>query len=166
MLQLETHIQKYLNYCSNESGFTERSLKRYHYILMIYHDFLINKIGVNNKTLTPYMNTTTSEQMFDSLEYYIDRDRKVTSEETVLLYVSVIKEFFRYLTQELIIQNPHIISFGLSDKDPNSFEYKYIEFIKPLLDSKRIKPSSDGSPLSETQVNQVIQYCNKCLSLS
>ena len=165
MPEIQRVIEHYIAYCQSELTFTEQSLNRYRFILSVYQEFLLTQVELNDTTIYPYLKGLTFKEILASLDYYI-KEYPVKAEDTALFYVSVIKEFLRYLVQCRIIENSNIIeSFGRSDKDKDAFNYHCIEHMKLLIQQGTIKESRDGTPLNEEQIEKVIEYCNRVLSV-
>lgn len=153
-------IHDYLNYCKDVENFTKRSVERYQYIVEVYYSFLFNIEGCNDTSVFTYLNSVTYKEILASLDYYIKKFG-VKAEDTCLLYISVIKEFLKYLTKKEIIKNRSIIfSFGLADSDEKSFNYHGSNYINKLIKENVIKESSEGTPFNEEQIAIVIKYCN------
>ncbi|WP_313133223.1 hypothetical protein [Anaerocolumna sp.] len=149
-------INDYLNY----GDFTKRSLERYKYILEVYYNFLFNNEGLNDSSVFTYLSGVTYKEVLISLDFYI-KNYGVKAEDTCLLYISVIKEFLKYLTKTETIKNSSIIfSFGLADSDKQSFNYHASRHIEKLIKERIIKKSNEGTPFNEEQIAFVIDYCN------
>jgi hypothetical protein len=149
-------IQDYINY----GDFTKRSKERYKYILEVYYSFLFNVEGLNDSSVFTYLSGVTYKEVLASLDFYI-KNYNVKAEDTCLLYISVIKEFLKYLTKTEIIRNSRIIfSFGLADTDEQSFNFHASRHIERLIKDKVIKKSNEGTPFNEEQIACVIDYCN------
>lgn len=111
-----------------------------------------------------YLNGISPDEILSSIEYYMEK--VALSEDTVNMYISVIKEFFKYIKETQDIGNDKLIqSFGRGKNDVNSFTYKYKAYIKILLDNNKIKPSTKGVPFSEEHVNIIVQYCDEHLDI-
>lgn len=166
MLDLQLMIENYISYCREQNQFTERSIERYNYLLHVYYEFLCKHNDININTLHPYMSGVKPEDIFQSLEYYID-NYPVNSEDTAHLYISVIKEFYRYLFMFKIVNSSNlIVSFGLKDTDPNSFSFKLNEFLRELYKRNKIIIKSEDTIISDDNVAKIIECCNKNLILS
>lgn len=152
-------IQDYIN----STSFTKRSMERYKYILGVYYSFLFENERLNDMNVFTYLNGVTFKEVLSSLEFYIN-NYNVKAEDTCLLYISVIKEFLKFLTKEECIKNNSIIfSFGLSDEDKQSFNYHGSKYISKLIKEGVIKRSKEGAPFNEEQIACVIEYCNENL---
>lgn len=158
-MNFQEGIQCYID-CGD---FTKRSKERYKYILDVYYNFLYNMVGLNDSSVFAYLSGVTYKEVLASLDFYI-KNYDVKAEDTCLLYISVIKEFLKYLTKIEVIKNSRIIfTFGLSDTDEQSFNFHASRHIKKLIKDKVIKKSSEGTPLNEQQIPYVIKYCNRNL---
>ena len=155
-MTFQEEIQDYLNHVD----FTKRSQERYKYLLEVYYNFLFDNEGLNDKNVFTYLNGVTYKEILTSLDYYI-KNYGVKAEDTCLLYISVIKEFLKYLTKTEAIKNNSIIfSFGLADSDEQSFNYHGSKYIDKLITEGIIKESKEGAPFNEEQIACVIEYCN------
>lgn len=155
-MTFQEEIQDYLIY----GNFTKRSRERYKYILDVYYSFLFNNEGLNDTNVFTYLNGVTYKEVLTSLDYYI-KNYGVKAEDTCLLYISVIKEFLKYLTKTETIKNNSIIfSFGLADNDKQSFNYHGSKYIDKLIKECIVKKSKEGAPFNEEQIACVIEYCN------
>ena len=155
-MTFQEEIQDYLNHVD----FTKRSQERYKYLLEVYYNFLFDSERLNDKNVFTYLNGVTYKEILTSLDYYI-KNYSVKAEDTCLLYISVIKEFLKYLTKTEAIKNNSIIfSFGLADNDEQSFNYHGSKYIGKLITEGIIKESKEGAPFNEEQIVCVIEYCN------
>lgn len=171
-MDFQALIQSYLHYCFAQNRLAKRSLKRYEYLLSVFQDFLIIENQINSGTLVSYLNGITPEEIFRSLRYYIDRSRfdgskTVKSEDTARLYVSVVREFFRYQNMTDVIQSSTLIqSFGLHDDDTHSFAFKYNEELEQLYKIGKIVERNNDSIPTEKEIADILECCNQNLSLS
>jgi integrase len=163
-MELQKLIDQYLKFIK-ESSYSERTILRYEYLLGIFYDYMIYKNKINSSTLISYLNGITPEDILSSTNYYISKG--TVSEDTISMYISVIREFFRYIKNELNIGNDNLLkSFGLSKKDKNSFSYKFKSFTQEQLHKGIIKSSKQGVPFTDEQVKLIVQYCNENLNTS
>ncbi len=155
-MTFQEEIQGYLNH----GNFTRRSQERYKYLLEVYYNFLFENERLNDKNVFTYLNGVTYKEILASLDYYI-KNYNVKAEDTCLLYISVLKEFLKYLTKTEAIKNNSIIfSFGLADSDEQSFNYHGSKYINKLITEEVIKESKEGAPFNEEQIACVNEYCN------
>jgi site-specific recombinase XerD len=141
-MEFKKLIDKYIEFIRNNS-YTELSVRRYEYLLNIFYEYITLKNKINNLTLLSYLNGISPDEILSSIEYYMEK--VALSEDTVNMYISVIKEFFKYIKETQDIGNDKLIqSFGRGKNDVNSFTYKYKAYIKILLDNNKIKPSTKG----------------------
>lgn len=160
-MELQKLIDEYLKFLRLNS-YSERTVLRYNYLLNIFYDYLIlNKI--TDITLISYLNGIDPEDILNSACYYVSKG--ASSEDTITMYVSVIREFFRYIKKEFDIGNDNLIKiFGLGQRDENAFSNKFKIFIEDQLNKKTIKPSSQGVPFTDEQVKIIVNYCNQNLT--
>lgn len=161
-MELQKLIDQYLK-SLKENSYSERTILRYEYLLGIFYDCL-SENKINNTTLISYLNGITPEDILYSAKYYMNKG--AVSEDTISMYISVIREFFKYIKKALNIGNDLIKSFGLSKQDTNSFNFKFRSFMQELLQTGFIKPSTQGVPFTDEQVKLIVQYCNDILTIS
>ena len=161
-MELKLIVDNYISGISDK-GYSDRSIERYQYILGVFSEFLsCNKL--KSAALEDYFNEMTPESIIESLNYYV-LEKGVTSEYTARFYISVIKEYFRYLKETLSIENEKLISsFGLGRQDTNSFVYKVNTYIKRMLDEKLLVEGSEILPLSDTDISYIAGFCDKHLN--
>ena len=163
MMSIQDLIEDYLKHSTNGERFTERTLARYRYLLEVYKEYIEEKCNINETSLEAFFNGINVKNILNAVEYYLDF-RKVKSQDTIDMYVSVIKEFHRHIRNHYnITSEKFFASIGLSDADKDSFTYQYIEFCAELIKEKRIKYSSQGEVYSQTEINEIIEYCNENL---
>ncbi len=74
--------------------------------------------------------------ILNAAEYYLT-NRRVNSQDTVDMFISVAKEFHRYIRNQYNITSEKVfVSLGLSENDVNSFTYQYIDFCTRLKREK------------------------------
>jgi len=163
-MELGNLIHEYIGYISSESKpLDRRSIIRYQYILSVYADYLIHHIKINPETLIPYLDRTTPGQILSALDIYISKS-SVSSEDTANVYISVVKEFFRFLKMKHNIGSDTLInSFGLNNDDPNSFFFQYESYLKNAFHEKKLHIHSTGLPYSDQEMREILKYCNNCL---
>lgn len=172
-MEFQALVKSYLNHCAERSQLAKRSLERYSYLLEVFRDFLIIENRIVGATLESYLNGITPEEIFRSLEYYISRNsvgngnKPVKSEDTARLYVSVVKEFFKYQNMIGTIQSSALIhSFGLREDDTNSFTHKYNAYLAYLHKTEMISGCNEDKILTEEEVFELISCCNENLNLA
>ena len=156
-------IEDYIKHCTNCLGFAERSINRYRYLLDVYREYIEDKCKINDSALEPYFNGIDVKNILNAAEYYLDT-RKVNSQDTVDMFVSVVKEFHRYIRNQFTLTSERFFaSIGLSDNDEKSFTYQYLELCVRLKKEKRIKYSSQGKVYSQAEIDEITSYCDENL---
>ena len=159
IMELQNLIDKYISHLYDNS-YNTRGILRYQSLLNIFYEYLIIQNSLNSTTLISYLNGITPEAILNSVDYYISKG--AYSEDTVGMYVSVIREFFRYIKNILDIGNDDLIkSFGLSKRDQRSFAFKYQSYLSKLLTNGTIQASKHGVPFTDEQVRSLVKFCDE-----
>lgn len=162
-MTIQELIEDYIKHCMNNEDFAERSITRYKYLLDVYREYIEDKCKINDASLEPFFNGIDVINVLNAAEYYLD-NRRVNSQDTIDMYVSVVKEFHRYIRNQYNITSERFFaSMGLSDNDEKSFTYQYLELCIRLKKEKRIKYGSQGKVYSQTEIEDLIKYCNENL---
>ncbi len=155
-MNIDQLIDKFLTHLKDDRNFRLDSLARYKYILEIYRDFTISKIGIKGEEVKSHLNDVDEKDIFSSLDHYINKC-KVRAEDTANFFISVIKNFLQYLKEKNIIDNSAIFeSFGRSPDDPSSFSHLLSEELK----LKSFKYKKNGRALNEHEISTLIKYCD------
>lgn len=159
-MTMQELIDDYLKHCTNNEEFAERSISRYTYLLDVYREYVEDKCNINGTALEPFFNGIDVVNILNAAEYYLD-NRRVNSQDTIDMFVSVTKEFHRYIRNQYNITSEKVfVSMGLSDNDENSFTFQYTEFCARLKKEKKIKYTSQGRVYSKAEIEDLIKYCN------
>lgn len=151
-------ISKYIKYKEGEDGCSPQTIIRYKYLLDVYGRFLCTS-SPDEATLISKLRKATSDHLFDALTYYIDW-KKIRAEDTCDIYISVVRGFLQFLWKQNIVTNdPLIISFNHNMPDDATFTTQYKAFKKKLKEEKKIKYSSKALPLEESVVAKLLNQC-------
>lgn len=105
---------------------SDSSYEIYKNKIMVFYKFLVSEKGINDKSYKSYLEAMKTEEIIESLNYYIIGN-KINSESVAWHYISVVKRYFLFIydAKNLIIQNGNLIkSFSLSHDSKDSFTYK------------------------------------------
>lgn len=98
----------------------------------------------------------------ESIKYYIE-ERDIHYVSTIRTYISVVKEFIRYIGNNVVL----IKEFGQGDsRKDNSFDASMEEFIAYLQKSKEymIYECRDMRALEDEEYKQLYKYCDKYIA--
>lgn len=161
-MEFENIVVQFLDYQQLKYSLTERTIQRYRYILGVYSTYLSDRLKITNETMNPFLKGVNGNHLFNALDYYVS-EKYIESEDTARLFISVLKELYRYIHTEKSIHNNKLIeSFGLPIKNSESFSSKVNSKMKGLKSKKILKYSGD-SPITEEQFLKVLEYCNTTL---
>ncbi|GAA0358778.1 hypothetical protein [Bacillus horti] len=157
-------IERFLNHQEIEGFVKGKSQTTYERKLEIFRMYIEERMNVSKEGVLVYLNGMGIEDIKKSMLYYIDLIG-IKHEDTMRLYVSVVREFMRYLYKYKYIQNPILInSIGLTKKDENSFNFVIDKYIFELLESKQLKFSLSKTPISAKEFFELLQACDNTIN--
>ena len=128
----------------------EGSIKNYRGRLDVFCEFIKPQIAVAGEAI---LRGFDKNSMKKAMEFY-KKERNVMYKATMNLYVSTIREFFKFLIQKETIDNPTFGAFLNKEE--------FDEYVREIVDNEmKLKEGDDSLPLTDEEVIALIRICNK-----
>lgn len=147
-------IDELINKFLLTEGLSESSKPIYENVLMVFAGYYReNNLDLNKFTYT---------DIFKSLDYYID-ERKIKFENTARFFISAVKEFIIYCSDNRVIINAELMSqFGYGSNN-GGFEDKVNIQIGSLIKRKIIRKEKFGIEIDSEDLKKLIVKCDKII---
>jgi integrase len=172
-MNIDLSYKKFLIFKTDKEGLCEKSFKQYENKLHIFRMYLFDKKykiskesdnAFDNIDLQVLLEKLTIEDIFESLYFYIEL-RGIEFENTARHYITVLKEYFRYIYGNMEIKNKSLFdSFGFGDKGHElSFDKQVDNKMKELIKLGVLKYKKEIGHIDEKDYEKLLKYCNKNL---
>lgn len=146
---------------SVEGFLIDKPVEGYKNNLNIFQKYLDEEKQIHSNVQKEFLQGFRTDGIIESLEFYI-RENKLTSVDTARRYSSCIREFFRYIIHENIIENEKLsVELGAPPYNEKSYTYKVNNFI---AEDKRLKETEGFIAISEEDVKSLIEQCDITLN--
>lgn len=128
--------------------------------IMVFYKFLVSEKGISDKSYKSYLEAMKTEEIIESLKYYIVGN-KINSESVAWHYISVVKKYFLFIydVKNVKIQNANLIkSFSLPESSIDSFTYK---IKNEIYESGGLEKKDSKTELSQEEVEVLISECDQ-----
>lgn len=132
----------------------EKSRLNYNRKIEIFLEYLREVCGVNNQNYKETLRGIASDKIIESVEYYI-HNYGIGYQSTVYNYVTAIKSFFNYLSNNEIIKNELFDSQAkISNLD---------DLIKGKLDELNLNKTKMKEPLDKNEFKELLEKCDEII---
>lgn len=147
-------IEKFLAFKKDDSDFFESSLTTYRCKINVFKEYMLDTIKLNDINYERILRGMNEEEIIKSLEDYV-LTRGIKFINTANCYMTVLKEYFMFLLNQLEIRNEVFSSI----ERLNKLEKLVGDQIKKL----NLREADDKKPISENGFKRLNDHCNRII---
>uniref|UniRef100_UPI0030F4A1A6 hypothetical protein n=1 Tax=Priestia megaterium TaxID=1404 RepID=UPI0030F4A1A6 len=123
----------------------------------VFKEYLLKKCNINNTkdSLESYLSELTISTVLLSMEYYVET-RSIKGAESARLYISVMREFLKYINKKEDIKNTLIESFSYDADYEDSFSY----MVRKKIEELGLKESESLGHINFSSFEKLVEECN------
>lgn len=139
---------------------TDSSIQIYKLKLDVFKEYLLRerKISDTQESLEDYLSKIDIDEVLLSMKYYVNA-RSIKGAESVRLYISVMREYLRYIHKKESIKNSLVESFSYDADYEDSFSY----VIRKNIEELGLKESENLGHISFSSFEKLVKECDKII---
>lgn len=150
---------RFLESQKNSGLLNDASIPIYKHKLDVFREYLSDKHGINTKeSLEDYLRQITIDEVLSSMEYYV-KSRDITGAESARLYISVMREYLRYINKKENIKNTLVESFAYDADYEDSFSY----ILGKRIEKLKLKESKNIGHINFSDFERLVKECDRII---